>query len=83
MNITNFPKMAIPMMAIFVKNFKNHIQGEFVIIREFALVINFVIFPEKGQLRLENEIFEISRNSAYPYYIAILKIGNRFDDQFQ
>ena len=33
-------------------------------IQEFILVIIFVIFPQKLQFTLENEIFEISRNRA-------------------
>ena len=45
---------------------KNHIQDELVKFQELALVISFVIFPQKSQLRLTNENFEISRNSAYP-----------------
>ena len=61
-------EMNISTMAIFVKNSKNHIiydiKGEFVKIREFILVIIYVIFPQKSQFRLENESFEISRNSV-------------------
>ena len=39
-----FLKIAISMMTFFVKNFKNHILGDFVKIWEFILVITFVIF---------------------------------------
>ena len=55
-------------MAIFVTNFQNHIWieiDEFLKIREFTLVIIFVSFPQNRQFWLQNEIFEISRNSAY------------------
>ena len=52
-------------MAIFVKNLKIHIKGEFVKIQELTLIIIFVIFPQKWQFRLEMESFEISRNSAF------------------
>ena len=34
-------------MAIFTKNFENHIYGEFVKAQEFTLVIIHVIFPQK------------------------------------
>ena len=47
MNFANFLKMAIPMMAIYVKNFKNHIYGELIKIRNFTLVIISVIFAQK------------------------------------
>ena len=46
-------KMAIPIIVIFGKNSKNYIQGEFVKIREFALVIIFVIFPQNDNLGLK------------------------------
>ena len=58
-----FLKMDIPIMAIFMKNLENQIKGEFVKIQELAVVIIFVIFPQKCQFRLEN--FEISRNSVF------------------
>ena len=45
---------------IFVKNFINHIQVDFVQIRKFTPVI----FPRKLKLRPKNSNFEISRNSA-------------------
>jgi len=45
MIFANFLKIAIPIMAIFSKNFESHMWGEFVEIREFALVMNCVIFP--------------------------------------
>ena len=32
---------------------------------------HFCVFSSKGQSRLENENFEISRNSAYSYPIVI------------
>ena len=53
--------MAIPMMAIYVKNY---IQGEFIEIREFNLVIIFMIFPEKWKFRLKNKNVKISRKST-------------------
>ena len=36
---------------------KNHIQGEFLRIREFTLAI-FVIFPQNGKLRLKTKILK-------------------------
>ena len=45
-------------------------------IQEFILVIIFVIFPQKLQFRLENEIFEISRNSALD--VNILSVISNF-----
>ena len=51
-------------MAIFVKNLRNHKQGEFVNILKFTLAVIFVIFFRKCPLRLKNESSEISRNSA-------------------
>ena len=65
MNFDNFLKMTIPMMAIYVKNLKIHINGEFVEIRKLILIIIFVIFPQKCQFRLKNESFDISQNSAF------------------
>ena len=59
---TIFLKMAVPIIAIFETNLKNHIKGEFVKIREFTLVIIFAIFLQKLPFRLENENFKISRN---------------------
>ena len=44
--------MTIPTMTILVKKFKNHIQGEFIKIRDFILVIIFVIFVKNGYLGL-------------------------------
>ena len=41
------------------------------IFREFILAIIFVIFIQKWQFRLENENFEISRNSANLKWITI------------
>ena len=46
MTFAIFLKMAISTMAIFLKNFKNHIQGEFVKIRQFTLAIILVIFTQ-------------------------------------
>ena len=43
-------KRAIEIMAILVKNQKNHIKSEFLKIREFTLAIIFVIFPQKWQI---------------------------------
>lgn len=40
--------MAIPIMTIFVKIFKNHIQAEFVKNREFTPVIIFFLFFTKN-----------------------------------
>ena len=67
---------------------ESHILDEFVKILEFILVIIIVIFIQKWQFRLENESFEISRNSAYLYvghlYIwdtpinSILTVFHRF-----
>ena len=54
-------------MAIFATKFQNHIKieiVEFLKIREFTLVIILVIFPQNRQFWLQNEIFEISRNSV-------------------
>ena len=45
MNFAIFLKMVIPMMAIYVKKFSNHFQGEFGKIRKFILVIIFATFP--------------------------------------
>ena len=45
-----FLKMAILTIAIFVKNFKNHVWGEFVKIREFTLIVIFLIFPQNDNL---------------------------------
>ena len=42
-----FVKMATTIMANFLKNFKNHIQGDFVKVQEFASAIIFVIFAQK------------------------------------
>ena len=54
-------EMNISTMAIFVKNSENHIiyhiKGEFVKIREFILVIIYVILPQKWLFGLENEKF--------------------------
>ena len=44
MNFANFLKMAIPIMAIYVKKFKNHIKGELLKIRKSILAIIFVFF---------------------------------------
>ena len=41
-----------------MKNRENYIQGLFVKIQEFTLVIVFMIFPQKLQFRLKNENFE-------------------------
>ena len=49
----------------FQENRENHIQVEFVKIREFILVIIFVTFPQKQHFWLKNESFENSRNLAY------------------
>ena len=65
-------------MAIHVKNLKNHIYDEVVKIREFNLIKIFVIFPQKWQFRLENENFEISRNSAYGDRAP--RTGQKFSD---
>jgi len=59
-----FLKMAILIMALFVKKIENHMKGEFVKIEEFTLVIIFVIFLQNVNLGLKKESFEVSRNSA-------------------
>ena len=46
----DFLKMTIPKIAISMKNFKNHIKSEFLNIREFTIVIIFVLFPQKCQI---------------------------------
>ena len=56
MNFANF--LTIPTMAILVKNFKNHIKGEFVKIRDFILVIIFCDFRQKWLFRLVMKIFK-------------------------
>ena len=43
-----FLKMVIPTMAIYVKNFKNHLYGELVTIRKIVPIIIFVIFIFKN-----------------------------------
>ena len=57
-------KIAFTWMTVFRKNRENHIQGEFVKIREFTQIINFAFSPQKWQIYVENKNFEISRNSA-------------------
>ena len=47
----------------FQENRKNPIYHEFVKVRDFTLVIVFVIFFQKRQFRLKNENFEISGNT--------------------
>ena len=42
-------------------------ESEFEKIREFTLIMIFVIFSQKWQFRIKNENFQISRNSAYSY----------------
>ena len=74
--------MALPIMGIFIKNFKNNIMGEFVKIQQFTLVIIFVIFPQKCQFRLKIKGFEISPNSAlygigYTYIDFVHKLTKR------
>ena len=49
-NFRNFPKMVILIMVIFEKKFKNRIWVEFEKIKEFILVIVFVICPQKENL---------------------------------
>ena len=51
-------KMVISKMVTFIKNFENHIQGEFVKILKCTLVIIFVIFPQKWQFRLKNLVLK-------------------------
>ena len=57
-------------MVIFGKVSEIYIEDDFVKIQEFTLVIIFVIFSEKTPFRLENEIFEISWNLAYSYFLS-------------
>ena len=49
----------------FRENLENHLKDGFVKTRECSLIIIAVIFIQKLKFRLENENFEISRNSAY------------------
>ena len=49
-------------------------KGEFVKIQKFALVIIFVIFPQKWQFRLENENFLESTLGKVYQYQANLKL---------
>ena len=61
--------MTIPqLIAIFVRNLKNHIKGGYVKIQESILVIIFVIFSQKWQFRLENE--KIWNNSEFSLPIS-------------
>ena len=43
----------------FRENFENHIEGEFVKIQKFTLVIIFVISPQKWAFQLKNESFKV------------------------
>jgi len=56
--------------------------GEFVEIQEFTLVILLVIFHQKWHLRLKNENFEISWNSAYSKWghFGLMKISFLADE---
>ena len=67
MTFVIFPKMFIPIMAIFLQNFKNHKRSEFVEIQQFHPSCHFRDFASKMTtlIRLEIENFEISLNSVY------------------
>ena len=60
-----FTKIDIIGMANFSENHE---------VRDFTLVIIFFIFTEKWQFRLENENYEISRNSALFYMKKVIFI---------
>ena len=52
-------------MAIFVKNFIIHMEGEFVQIRELALVIIFSIFTKNDNFGLKMEILHFLEIQPY------------------
>ena len=75
--------MAIPIIAIFGKNFQNHKQGEFAEIRKFIPVIIFVIFHQKWQindLRIKTKVLEflgIQPSYTSTYFWIFLNYENK------
>ena len=71
MNFAIFLKIAVPMIAIFVKKFKNRINDEFVKIRKFILVIIVVISPQNDILCFKMKILKFF--GMYPNYHSLIK----------
>ena len=51
-------------MTFYFKNLKNHLEGEYVQIQEYDLIILFVIFLKNDSLGMKMKVLKISRNSA-------------------
>ena len=60
----DFLKMVISTMTFYFKNLKNHLEGEYVQIQEYDLIILFVIFLKNDSLGMKMKVLKISRNSA-------------------